>query len=180
MKPKKIQSQSMLETALMEIRNEIIEPQHPYNTIANKTYFLTLETEVKQKTNNQNRLFHGLLQAFWESGMSSFLSYEDLRDYYKRIAGLIELKRTNPLKEETKNILYKAIKLLPITDQEKQRTYDLLKGKQEFCKSWAEVSKDKATFAIKHLLNDCVMSGAYITSEKVKSIVDDMEKEIEN
>jgi hypothetical protein len=54
----------MLETAMMEIKNEIIEPQHPYNTIKNKTYYLTLETEDKQKTNEQNRLFHGLLQAF--------------------------------------------------------------------------------------------------------------------
>jgi hypothetical protein len=67
------------------------------------------------------------------------------------------------------------IKILPIDDKEKEKAYDLLKGRMEYCKSWVEVSKDKATFAIQQLINDCIQSGAYGGSSKVKPIIDDIE-----
>lgn len=42
------------------------------------------------KSREQNNLFHSLLQCFWESGCSSFNDYDELRTYYKRVAGLVK------------------------------------------------------------------------------------------
>lgn len=44
------------------------------------------------KTYKQNRLFHSLLSVFWDSGLSSYLSYDDLRLSYKRLCGLVKAK----------------------------------------------------------------------------------------
>lgn len=59
----------------------------------NYVYF-DLLSEQAYKTAKQNNLFHSLLQCFWESGCSSFGDYDDLRNYYKRVAGLVK-KRGN-------------------------------------------------------------------------------------
>jgi hypothetical protein len=176
MKPFRIKSKSSLDSAIISIINEIIEPTYPYNTIKDKTYYLHLRDEIKYKTKQQNKLFHSLLQAFWESNCSSFLSYDELRNHYKRLAGLIELKYINPLSQETKAMLWKAIKILPIEEKEKLKIYDLLKGKMEYCRSWSEVSNDNATFAIQQLRNDCIRSGAYNSSPKVKAIIEEMDE----
>jgi len=50
------------------------------------------------KSSKQNRLFHSLLSCFWESGCASFSNYDDLRLYYKRVAGLVK-KRGDLLTE---------------------------------------------------------------------------------
>ena len=42
------------------------------------------------KSREQNNLFHSLIQCFWESGCSSFNDYDELRTYYKRVAGLVK------------------------------------------------------------------------------------------
>lgn len=52
-------------------------------------YFDLLSAQ-SYKTQKQNNLFHGLLSCFWESGCSSFGNYDDLRLYYKRVAGLVK------------------------------------------------------------------------------------------
>jgi hypothetical protein len=49
--------------------------------------FITKQT---LKSREQNNLFHSLLQCFWESGCSSFNDYDELRTYYKRVAGLVK------------------------------------------------------------------------------------------
>jgi hypothetical protein len=177
MKTYKITSRDCIKKAVEEIIDDLTEPYPPYNTYKDKIYYLAIQEEEKYKTDRQNKLFHALLQAYWESNCSSFLSYDDLRNHYKRFAGLIELKYINSLPQETKKILYKGIKLLPIDDKEKEKAYDLLKGRMEYCRSWAEVSKDKATFAIQQLINDCIQSGAYGGSSKVKSIIDEIDDE---
>ena len=52
--------------------------------------FFDLLGEQVYKTQKQNNLFHSLLLCFWESGCSSFGDYDALRNYYKRIAGLVK------------------------------------------------------------------------------------------
>lgn len=42
------------------------------------------------KTLQQNRLFHALLTCFNLSGCSSFANADDMRLYYKRVAGLVK------------------------------------------------------------------------------------------
>jgi len=54
--------------------------------------YVSVMSEQKYKTEKQNNLFHSLLSIFWCSGHSSYNSYEELRNHYKKIAGLIERK----------------------------------------------------------------------------------------
>lgn len=54
--------------------------------------YFDLMNQTVFKTNKQNNLFHSLLSCFWESGCSSFGDYDDLRNYYKRVAGLVKKK----------------------------------------------------------------------------------------
>lgn len=108
----------------------------------------------KYKSNQQNRLFHGLLTCFWLSHCSSFASYDDMRRHYKRIAGLVKMKYENSLTEWCKECLYKAIRVLPLENAEKTSVYDLLKGRIEQEKSWSDVSKAKAADALTAILSD--------------------------
>ena len=47
-------------------------------------------TKQALKSREQNNLFHSLLECFWKSGCSSFNDYDELRTYYKRVAGLVK------------------------------------------------------------------------------------------
>lgn len=53
---------------------------------------IDIMSEESYKTYKQNRLFHSLLSIFWDSGCSSYLSYDDLRLTYKRLCGLVKNK----------------------------------------------------------------------------------------
>jgi len=57
------------------------------------TLYIVVRSKTSWKSNRQNRLFHGLLTIFWESGCASFADYDDMRGYYKRVAGLVKLVR---------------------------------------------------------------------------------------
>ena len=139
-----------------------------------------IEKLEKSKTEQQNKTFHSLLQAFWESGCSSFYNYEDLRNYYKRLAGLIQYKQVLELKEETKHTLKECIKILPIDNNEKIVLNKLLLGQVEVHKSWSEVKKDKAKIVIEQLINDCIETKAYVSNNRVKTIIDELSNFNEN
>lgn len=57
-----------------------------------KADYICVDFVSKQtlKSREQNNLFHSLIQCFWESGCSSFNDYDELRTYYKRVAGLVK------------------------------------------------------------------------------------------
>lgn len=84
-------------------------------------------TKEAYKSRKQNSLFHGLLTCFWLSGCSSFNDIEELRDYYKKIAGLVYIKEAEA----------NGLKII-----------------QSVEKSWSSVKKDNATLAIKCLMSD--------------------------
>lgn len=119
------------------------------------------------KTEPQNKTFHKLLNIYWLSGCSSFISYDELRLHYKRIAGLVKVKYESSLTTETKNILWKAIKILPLEETEKQKVINLLKGKYEIIESWATATKEQAKHTLEVLLYDMDMSEV-ISSSKGK------------
>lgn len=125
-------------------------------------------SEKQYKSLKQNALFHSLISCFWRSGCSSFASYDDLRRYYKRIAGLISFRYDSTLTKETKEMLWKAIKLLPIEQSQRVILINMLKGRVEQELSWAEVSKKAATETIDHLLNDMELAGVPTSSEASK------------
>lgn len=78
-------------------RTHALELFKPYREIIRKlnkmkSEYVCIDVCSKQtlKSREQNNLFHGLLQCFWESGCSSFNDYDELRTYYKRVAGLVK------------------------------------------------------------------------------------------
>lgn len=131
--------------------------------------YVEILTEKQYKSRQQNNLFHSLLSCFWDSGCSSFESYKNMRFHYKDIAHLIEYVFTNDLKEETKQVLWRAIKVLPIDESEKKKVIELLKGKVLIEHSWAESTKGMAKVAIDQLLKD--MHEAGVNSKKFDEIL---------
>lgn len=78
-------------------RKHALELFAPYKGLVNKlnrikAEYVCIDICSKQtlKSREQNNLFHSLLQVFWLSGCSSFDTYDDLRTYYKRVAGLVK------------------------------------------------------------------------------------------
>lgn len=68
--------------------------------IQGDTVYFDLQGKTTYKSNKQNSLFHSLLTCFWESGCASFGDYDELRNYYKRIAGLVK-KHGNTIVESS-------------------------------------------------------------------------------
>lgn len=130
--------------------------------------YIEVVDEKKYKTNQQTRLFHSLLMCFWKSGCSSFNSYEDLRNHYKEVAHLLEFAFKNDLKEETKQMLWKAVKILPLEKDELSRVIELLRGRVLIWHSWAECSKEMATVALNQLINDMFTAGVDSSSQGKK------------
>lgn len=93
------------------------------------------------KSRKQNSLFHGLLTCFWLSGCSSFEDIEALRDYYKKIAGLVYIKEAQA----------GNVKII-----------------QSVEKSWSAVTKENATLSIKCLIGDMDNSGVLGSSQSKK------------
>lgn len=130
--------------------------------------YVEVVDEKKYKTNQQTRLFHSLLMCFWKSGCSSFNSYEDLRNHYKEVAHLLEFVFKNDLKEETKQMLWKAVKILPLEKEELSRVVELLRGRVLIWHSWSECSKEMATVALNQLINDMFAAGVDSSSQGKK------------
>lgn len=130
--------------------------------------YVEVVDEKKYKTNQQTRLFHSLLMCFWKSGCSSFNSYEDLRNHYKEVAHLLEFVFRNDLKEETKQMLWKAVKILPLEKEELSRVIELLRGRVLIWHSWSECSKEMATVALNQLINDMFAAGVDSSSQGKK------------
>ncbi len=94
-----------------------------------KAKYLVLDVFSQKiyKSRKQNNLFHGLITCFWSSGCSSFQNWDDLRNHYKKIAGLI---KTNRVRVEGFEII------------------------KETHKSWGDVRKENATIVINQLMFD--------------------------
>lgn len=132
--------------------------------------------DKQYKTRKQNNLFHSLLMCFWESRLSSFDSYEDLRNHYKRIAHLCDVKFENNLPEQVKSILWRAIQILPIPKRYLDEICELLKGRTVTWRSWADCSKEMAKITLDQLINDMINAG--VNSKKFNEIMRELnEKE---
>lgn len=145
---------------IKELTGQEIEEDFAYVEILNENQY---------KSRRQNALFHSLLSCFWDSGCSSFESYKSMRFHYKDIAHLIEYVFTNDLKEETKQLLWRAVKLLPIDRTERKKVVELLRGKILIEHSWAESTKGMAKIAIDQLLSDMLEAG--VNSKKFEEIL---------
>lgn len=167
-----VNNKSDLQTAVSQFIREHCEVNIPYNL--DKQYIMYVATLDEFKTQRQNALFHSLLDELWKCGVSSFQSYDELRDHYKTIAGLITYKKVVSFEISEKSMIYKALKLLPLKKSTFDKLWRLLKGEIEVHHSWSEVKKDKASLAIQTLIDDCVSLQAYASSNKVKEIIDEL------
>ncbi len=116
--------------------------------------YIEVLSERQYKSRRQSNSFHALLTCFWKSGCSSFESYEQMRNHYKEIAHLLEMQTYCPLERQTKEYLWKAVKLLPITESERNKIAELLRGRIAVWHSFSECSKEMATVAISQMIKD--------------------------
>lgn len=123
-------------------------------------------TKQQYKSSKQNKTFHALLDCFWKSGCSSFASKDEMRFYYKRAVGLIDMVFDNSnISEDTKEMLWKAIKILPLETTQKLEVINLLKGKVVKERSWSIATKKQATDAVDMILHDMDMAGVSGSAE---------------
>jgi len=132
-----------IEDKLKEIKSDTIE--------------MRLGTPEEHKTDEQNKTFHMLLSMYWESGLSSFNDYFDMRYHYKKIAGLIK-EEEQKIDTELREFLLSVYKEMPNVSI-KPKLVQLVKNKKIKELSWSYVEKDKARLAIDSLINDMVESG---------------------
>lgn len=140
--------------------------------------YIEVLTETQYKSKNQNNLFHSLLMCFWESKLSSFDSYEELRNHYKRIAHLCDVKWENTLEDSTKKMLWKAVQLLPIKERQRAEIVELLKGRVITWRSWADCSKEMARVVLDQLINDMTFAG--VNSRKFQDIMRELDEKKTN
>lgn len=131
-----------------------------------KEVYVDFLTKQQYKNAKQNKTFHALLDCFWNSGCSSFMSKDEMRFYYKRSVGLIDMLYDNSnISEETKEMLWKAIKLLPLETTQRLEVVNLLKGKVVKERSWSIATKKQATQAIDMILHDMDAAGVISSGE---------------
>lgn len=123
--------------------------------------YVTIQISLPKKigTDAQNRAFHALLGEFWSSGLSSYESFEDMRDTIKlRIAGADEY------------IFIDGGRIRHV------KTLDEVKGKYaEVPKSWVDFTRDQRKEAIDWVVKEAQMAG--INSRKWDEIIEGMMEE---
>jgi hypothetical protein len=110
-------------------------------------------------TDSQNRAFHSLLGEYWISGLSSYESYEDLRDSIKlKVAGPDEF------------IYIKDGKV------RRSKTLEGVEGRYaEVPKSWADFTLDERKMAIDLVIKEANLAG--VNSKKWDEIITGMMEE---
>ena len=119
---------------------------------------ITIELPKQPGSDEQNRTFHALLNAFWLTGCASFQTFETMRDEYKlRAGGPKEWKVLTETAIVTAKDIdgYEGYRSVPIP------------------KSWTEFTKRERSEAIELVLADIMSSGA--SSKKLDEIIQGME-----
>jgi len=106
----------------------------------------------------QNRAFHSLIGEYWKSGLSSYESFDDMRDTFKlRVAGADEY------------IFIENGKVRHV------KSLDEVKGRYaEVPKSWADFTVEQRKDAIDEVIREATMAG--INSRKWEEILRGMEE----
>jgi len=122
------------------------------------TIKITLPT--RWGTDQQNRAFHALLGEYWKSGLSSYESYDDMRDTIKlRIAG--------------------ADEYIYIADGKVRhaKSLDDVVGRYaEVPKSWSDFTLEQRRDAIDEVIREATMAG--VNSRKWDEIITGMQEEM--
>jgi methionine salvage enolase-phosphatase E1 len=143
----------------VQYRSEVRDVFKASDIKANGYITIAISLPKKIGTDAQNRAFHALLGEFWASGLSSYESYEDMRDTIKlRIAGADEY------------IYIDGGRIRHV------KTLDEVKGKYaEVPKSWADFTRDQRKEAIDWVIKEAQMAG--INTRKWDEIIEGMIEE---
>ncbi len=121
--------------------------------------YVTIKMTLPERvgTDQQNRAFHALLGEYWKSGLSSYESYDDMKDTIKlRIAGADEYIFID-------NGKVRHVKSL-----------DEVKGRYaEVPKSWADFTLEQRRDAIDEVIREATMAG--VNSKKWDEIITGMQ-----
>ena len=156
-------------TKVEEFGLAIVPPSHKDNVKelfanANKKHggYITIKICDPERvgTDSQNRAFHALLGEYWKSGLSSYESYDDMKDTIKlRIAGADEyIFIDNGKVRHAKSL-------------------DEVKGRYaEVPKSWADFTLEQRRDAIDEVIREATMAG--VNSRKWDEIITGMQEEV--
>ena len=122
--------------------------------------YITIKMTLPERggTDAQNRAFHSLLGEYWKSGLSSYESFEDMRDTFKlRIGGAdgyLFIDSRGRIKEV--------------------KSLDEVQGRYaEVPKSWADFTVEQRRDAIDEVIGEATVAG--INSKKWGEILQGME-----
>jgi hypothetical protein len=121
--------------------------------------YVTIKMTLPERvgTDQQNRAFHALLGEYWKSGLSSYESYDDMKDTIKlRIAGADEY------------IFIENGKVRHV------KSLDEVKGRYaEVPKSWADFTLEQRRDAIDEVIREATIAG--VNSKKWDEIIAGMQ-----
>lgn len=117
----------------------------------------------RKGTDEQNRAFHALLGEYYISNLHSFKCYEDMRDYFKILAG------------GAKEYLYLDIENGVMIQHTCKRLDDIPSGCvwAKIPKSWTEFSREERTLAIQLVITEGFNAG--MNSDKWFEIIGGLE-----
>lgn len=124
--------------------------------------YVTIKITLPERvgTDQQNRAFHSLLGEYWRSGLSSYESYDDMRDSFKlRVAGADEYIFIEDGK----------VRHVPNLEQVRGRY-------AEVPKSWADFTLEQRRDAIDEVIREATMAG--VNSRKWDEIITGMQEEM--
>lgn len=115
--------------------------------------YVCFADEEQARSLQQNSTFHALLAELWKSGLSSFNSYNEMRDYFKQSAGLIsrEQEEVHPV---IKNLQRKVYSMLTNKDLKDMYAKSILEG-QKTVRSVSDASKEELAQMITEVINYC-------------------------
>lgn len=150
---------------LQKIINDISEEDFQ------KSFVLEISSIKKYKTDKQNKTFHSLLFAYFESGCSSFDNIIDLKNYYKSEMGMDVEYYVYFLEEEVveaslKKKFPQPHKVINREDLPKEGVVAINKVYQSF----SQATSTQVTTGIKALIRDIFNSGAESDS-KIQDIL---------
>lgn len=77
-------------TKALELFKDIPECRRKLEKVNYDVVYFDFVGKEAYKSQKQNNLFHSLLSCFFSSGCASFDNYDEMRLYYKRVAGLVK------------------------------------------------------------------------------------------
>ena len=134
---------------------------------------LAVMTEEELKSREQNSAFHSLIGELYKSGMSSFNDYNECRDYFKNLGGLVsyEKQEVHPLIRNIERKVYSTF-----TQEDVKKLYaEHINNGQKTIRSVSDATRDEMILMINEVVNYCYDVG--LNTDKFNEIMKGMKNE---